>query len=513
METERERLRRQIQERLQEEQSADSEHEEYRIQSVEDVFQLPISEIIRYVPKEFVTQCAMLGAHGDGQIMGAIFGGKILYLEEPKEWYLFAGTHWKLQTEDTVARLFDIVRKVYTHYQAQCDPQGGVYREIDRRVESLLGPSGQNAALNQVIRLNHGGIAKYRSELPRKTYLLATQNRVINLRTLIAREGRPEDYLFSFAPVQYDPGAKCPRFELFLREIFGGDEAVIRWILRLFGYSLLGTCEEHIFPIFYGSGGNGKTKLVLFINHILGDSLCQLISTEMLMEAPISNPGAPSPHLMELRDLRVAYATESRDGKLDTAMVKRLTGGDKVKARGAYEKLSTTFLPSHTALLLSNNKPRIPAEDEGIWRRAVLVPFEQSFVHEPEASHEHPIDERLMEKLEGEASGALNLLLAGLREYHDLGLRPLPPTLEEATRGYRREEDWALDYVEDRCEVGKDFRVSAGDLYQDFTDWAPEHLGKRYVPSQKRFGSAVGHHFERLKTHGTSVYLGLKLKG
>jgi putative DNA primase/helicase len=82
-----------------------------------------------------------------------------------------------------------------------------------------------------------------------------------------------EHYLTTQIPVFYDPLAKCPRFELFLREIFEGDpdaEDKGRALLEMIGYSL--TCDTRYerFVILIGIGANGKSVVLEVVRLLVG---------------------------------------------------------------------------------------------------------------------------------------------------------------------------------------------------------------------------------------------------
>ena len=69
----------------------------------------------------------------------------------------------------------------------------------------------------------------------------------------------------------FNPQAKCPNFDKFIKEVFGGDGELISWIQRAFGYSLTGSVQEQVLFICYGTGANGKSTLLETISKILGD--------------------------------------------------------------------------------------------------------------------------------------------------------------------------------------------------------------------------------------------------
>lgn len=50
---------------------------------------------------------------------------------------------------------------------------------------------------------------------------------------------------------------------------------------------------------------------------------------------------------------------------MNVGLVKRLTGGDTITC-GTLHSKPVTFSPSYLILLLTNNKPHVPAEDPAI---------------------------------------------------------------------------------------------------------------------------------------------------
>jgi putative DNA primase/helicase len=92
------------------------------------------------------------------------------------------------------------------------------------------------------------------------------------------------------------------------------------------------------------------------------------------------------------------------------------------------------FAPEFKIWLATNYRPVIRGQDEGIWHRIRLVPFNVTI---PDGKK----DERLREKLLAESSGILNWALAGLASYRKDGLME-PKDILAATEEYRSEEDW-----------------------------------------------------------------------
>lgn len=60
--------------------------------------------------------------------------------------------------------------------------------------------------------------------------------------------------------------------------------------------------------------------------------------------------------------------------RLNTATVKQLCSTDEIQAEKKY-KAPFHFVPSHTLVLYTNHLPKVGANDDGIWRRLIVIPF------------------------------------------------------------------------------------------------------------------------------------------
>ena len=104
--------------------------------------------------------------------------------------------------------------------------------------------------------------------------LLAVPNGIVDLESGSLRSGCPEDAITRVAPVAYDPGAACPRWAQFMREIFAGHPELAEYMQRVIGYSLTGLTTEQALWILFGSGANGKSTLIETLMHyVLGPEL------------------------------------------------------------------------------------------------------------------------------------------------------------------------------------------------------------------------------------------------
>lgn len=326
--------------------------------------------------------------------------------------------------------------------------------------------------------------------------------------TVAFRPHERGDLITHLANVDYDPDAAAPVFAAFLNKILPDPETQL-FVQKALGYALCGDTTEQVMFIFYGSGANGKSTLTDVVSHVMGDySVATSIQTFMF--DPRRSGGQATPDLARLPGRRLVLANEPEAGmRFSESIVKLITGGDVMTARNLNEGFFE-FKPVFKLFLSANLKPAIRGQDEGIWRRMRLVPFEQ-FIPPEER------DKRLLQKLLGESSGILNWLLDGYRMWREQGLVP-PEAVRKATEEYRSESDPVGEFMGvatrrsrgSTDEPGSGPMVNASKLYAVYCKWSGANGLRPF--SGTAFGrrlSDLGYHKE--KWGGSIQYLDLEI--
>lgn len=329
-------------------------------------------------------------------------------------------------------------------------------------------------------------------------WLFAVANGVVDLRTGTFRLATPLDRITKFSPVRFDPKAKCPRFERFLEEIFGGDREVVEYVQKAVGYTLTGSTREQCLFACYGKGGNGKTTLLEVILYEMGDYGIDLQFS--VLEAKQFG-GAPGEGV-NLPGARFAKAVETRESRhLDEARVKSWTGSDTITVRPLYRN-SFSFQPTHKLWLAFNHRPEISDDSPAMWRRVRVIPFTCTF-------DSKEADKGLPEELKREAPGILNWAIAGCLAWQKTGLKT-PKVVEDATREYEAESDSLAPFFEDCCELGDEFSVTKTRLWNAYQNWCK--VNKEKPLSRKAFAEKVKARFEEGRSAKARFWSGIRLK-
>jgi len=124
--------------------------------------------------------------------------------------------------------------------------------------------------------------------------------------------------------------------------------------------------------------------------------------------------------------------------------------------------------------------PQLPTDDEGIWRRASVVPFKSCFVDNPNPndSSQFKRDYDLKEVIPSWKSAFMYVLLEYYKLYKSEGLKE-PQAVREKTLSYRQDQDTILEFLNDTIEKGEsqDY-VLLKDLWSNYKRF--EGYDKRY---------------------------------
>lgn len=485
------------------------------------------------VSSQFLDKCLHANQLGLGVLYREICTGKLLWNNSGAEWLVWGGHTWRTDVmqvayaaaEDVVDRLLDEVNTIAGQiswiYGNEKDKEKVKARvkDLDRkrdliykRVASLREDRGRNACI-KFARTCRDPLAVRGDELDQEPMLLGCENGIIDLRTGECRPGRPDQYISKASPVEWK-GIKepAPRFEAWLKEVLSEDEDLVAFLQRALGYAITGLTQEHVLLVLHGGGRNGKGTLVELLSWVLGP-LAGPIQAEMLLDqGRARNAAGPSPDIMGLRGLRVAFASETDENrKFSPARVKWLTGGDTLVGRHPHDKYEIRFTPTHTLILLTNHKPSAPDTDFAFWERVRLVPFKLAFVdRQPSAENERRARKGVVEELKSEAPGILAWLVRGCLAYQERGLDP-PLAVKEATADWQKAENEILDFIEDYCRRDDPMaKTKATILYENFNRWFKANRSPKGV-SQSMFGRIMGKRFGKKKEDGIVYYVGIEL--
>jgi P4 family phage/plasmid primase-like protien len=301
-------------------------------------------------------------------------------------------------------------------------------------------------------------------------------NGVLNTisQVLVPARYRPIPLLSSKAV--FDPTATAPTFERVVNEIFEGDTELVRYIYQLAGYMLVGKRTEELFIVFLGpSASNGKNTLANQFLYVLGDYAMALPITTIMTKSHVSDGATPT--LARLDGKRLAVVSEPNPKHtIDSGAVKSLTGDKVLSVRQIYadgKDINLDFL----LLMLANKMPIVRDNDNGLWRRMKIIPFNRHFTREE-------ADGNLGDKLIRESSGILNMMIGGALDYLANGMKE-PEKVQFAITQQKTEVDPVEAFIADALVLDEGFTVPLKALYDPlYLEWRKQNPS--FLPLTKR---------------------------
>ena len=380
--------------------------------------------------------------------------GDILWCEVLNRWLVYDGTRYaedetrevERRAERTVRGMYQLISQMTNEGERKEMAKWAIQSENRGRIRDMVESAKRMAPVHP-------------NDLDTDSMLFNVVNGTIDLRTQRIRAHNRADLLAKRANVAFDPSAECPLWSNFLDRIFAGNEDIIAFVRRLFGYCLTGLLTEQIIVFLYGTGANGKSTLLRTTRALMGD-----YSYHSRPEVFMSKRGDTQGfELVNLAGSRLVTSTETGARRqLDEGLVKEMTGGEPITCAPKYGAFFS-YQPVFKPLLATNHRPQIKGADEGIWRRVLLVPFTVTL----------PKDEwdlTLYEKLIDELPGILNWTLQGVAEFLEGGLNP-PSQVMAATKAYRDEQDALSGWLEENCVLREDATDVYAELYKDYVAW------------------------------------------
>ena len=302
----------------------------------------------------------------------------------------------------------------------------------------------------------------------------------------------------SCAPGSRGMGLWLDTLDLF----FCGDAELIGYVQRIVGQAAVGRVREEHMIIAYGGGANGKSTFWNTIARVLGNYSGKISAEALTMNCRRN----VKPEMAELKGKRLIIASELEEGtRLNTGMVKQLCSTDPIQAEKKY-KDPFSFEPSHTLVLYTNHLPRVSANDDGTWRRLIVIPFNAKITGKSDIKNfaDHLYRESGEAIMRWIIEGAHMAITSGFHTGK-------PEVVRDAIEAYREENDWLGQFIEDHCDVGPSYSEKSGELYQAYRSACI--IGGEYVRGTSDFyGSLEKAGFTRRRTNAGRLVIGLRLK-
>ena len=420
---------------------------------------------------------------------GAVQHNELRFNHSSNAWLVWDGHFWRLEERQIVLSWIMNLSKQLA------ETISGRGAEAKRRtVERVTFSSNVERGVRAM-----PPIATAQKDWDANPWLLGTPKGIVDLKTGELRDGTREDMISRTTSVTPSIMPECPTWDAFIEFVTHGDDRMIRFLHRYFGYCLTGITKEEVFLFLYGPGGAGKGTMVETVAYIMGDYAgtvpMEMFAGRQLLSAEY--------YRASFAGMRLMTAAESeRDAMWSEAFIKETTGGDTLSARHPAGK-PFRFKPTHKLAMQANHMPKLGGRSTGMARRLLLFPA----TRKPETP-----DTTLKAKLLAEAPGILRRMIEGCLAWQKLGLAP-PDSMKVAANDYLDDQDNFAKWVAECCNLDANKSEKPASLLLSFNAWAKAN--NEAGMSGNALAEAIDHSdlpIKRLRTNGVRVVKGIEIR-
>ena len=350
------------------------------------------------------------------------------------------------------------------------------------------------------------------------------------------REGRPDDMIslqmgkhkvypaLNYSP--YDPNNQHNiGIREFFRKLFPKDD------LREYFFTLLSAClfgrnTEQKFYILQGEGSNGKSALMRFIEMVFGEYQCATQAT--LVTRKQDGSGSAAPQLIKMRNMRFVGLQEPEEGeKINSSLMKQLSGEDMISARALYQDL-VTFAITARIFLCCNRFPPVNSIDNGTWRRLRVLKFESEFrdpetfkdeahIKEMAKKNIYPKEPSVEKSTEYGFPAWREAFLSMLVHYYEnvylvKGLVE-PPCIKEESDKYKSDNDSFAHFMQERLVVELGSELDHKDILKEYKVWLQSEPDKKKLSPADVRQKLIDKFGKPLSRKGKEMFQGVRIAG
>jgi P4 family phage/plasmid primase-like protien len=422
-------------------------------------------------------------------------------------WYVFKNHRWVqdrgLSLREAISKpMYDLFSKKSERLNNEWynyDPTDDRAEFIKKKIKiigevmfTLKKTNDKNNIMREAMELFYDG--DFIQNMNNKKHLLCFNNGVVDFDKKEFRDGYPDDYITLTTHINYIPFQEMEINEdhkenmnnclQFMAKLFP-DKELNSYMWNHLASTLIGSNKNQTFNVYHGSGSNGKSILTDLMSVTLGEYKGTVPITLVTERRGLI--GGTSDEVLKLKGRRYAVMQEPSKGvKLNEGIMKELTGGDPIQARGLYAE-SEIFDPQFSLVVCTNNLFEIDSNDDGTWRRIRKCDFVSKFVdnmkdYEDEPGHIFEKDKSLKEKLPQMAAVFASMLVK--KAFETDGIVEDCQMVLAASNEYRKGQDFIAAFVSENIEktTNPKDRIKKTEVASHFKIWFQQEQGNRKMP-------------------------------
>ncbi len=434
----------------------------------------------------------------------ALFPDEFVYTRE-KTWFVFRGHGWHFAPEGMFIRKL-LSTTLYDNHKS-----------LSTKIKETLKIPGLNQEKQEILTLALDNVGKVLAALKTTAYknnimkelaeiyydpvfiqkldtdpdLICFDNGVFDLNDGVFRDGKPSDYISKSTCYDYQDfdsqSKRVTEVSAYLKQVFP-DNDVREYALNYMSDLVRGFNFNKVFSIWTGNGDNSKSVLINLLEKMFGSYFVKLPTS--LVTGKRTQSSAASPELNRTQGVRFCVLQEpSKNDNLNAGIVKELTGNDSFYCRGLFSE-GGDITPLFKLAMACNDLPDCSNSDDAYWNRIRVLPFESTFSNNAPQdlktqlkTKTFPKDPNFSVKLNNMVQPMAYILINRFckmknKKYHE------PTKVTCATDIYKRNNNVALLFVNERVVEDEESTVSILDLFTEFKEWHKDSYPGRNTPTK-----------------------------
>jgi putative DNA primase/helicase len=288
---------------------------------------------------------------------------------------------------------------------------------------------------------------------------------IYDVETGDLHKATPEHFSTNPIPWEISEDEETPTIDKLFEEWVGKD--YVRTLQEIAAYCMLPSYPIHRIFCFLGSGRNGKSRYLAFIDKLIGrDNTCS-VELDNLVTSRFES--------FNLYKKLVALMGETNFSTLKRSSILKKLSGEDLFSFEAKGKDSLKDYNYAKLLISTNNLPETTDKTDGWYRRWVLIDFPNEF---PEGR------DILATIPDEEYSNFCKKSLKILKDLFEVGKFTNEGSIDERRNKYEEKSNPFDKFIKENCVLDPEMNIPKRDFFKQFTDYCISHKFNRPVETE-----------------------------
>jgi len=317
------------------------------------------------------------GVRSASTLVSDVLQGRLIYVENEKKHYFFNGHIWTREP-DIAGVAYSILANVLRSFIGRLKSEKTKIYELLQKIEArrfrVELAQDLSGLKPEVFREN----VLFDGPTVQESLTLLDGVMDFSGNKIVFRKSTPEEYRRNALPYRMEAVEKALEpynFLAFMKSNFKNEET----LQTLMYYLSLIPSRNMQFKyggIFIGKTHTGKTTTIELLKDVYIDMIDRIPADILVSQNKRRVSGnEATPYIARLEGKGAAIVQETeRNGYLNAALWKELTGNDTLTARGLYKE-PHDFIPTAQIIMCTNHSPRFDAHEQATIDRMLVIPF------------------------------------------------------------------------------------------------------------------------------------------